>query len=230
MRHAIILLPIYLLFSACTSKVDAAPSQATLNVDSPEQLTRIGGSVHGKRHVTTTGDTYHFTPPNASYGGYTAINDLRLIAWNAPVTVTCAADTVLCWTQTATLTVSTTSNLIGILTDACTTSGTSVCGVDGPGACFLAPAGVPVTDMPLRSAFNSSTDVGFRSGACVNQANVKNNGWPCFQDSDCPTTSSGVDCVTTTVGGISAKAAQRGAFLMLQTPGGASYCFISESQ
>lgn len=221
MRHAVLLLPICLVFSACMRQVDAAPSQATLNIPSPEQLTRIGGSVHGKRHVTTTGDTYYFIPPNATSGGYTAINDLRIISWNAPVTVTCAADTVLCWTQTATLTVSTTSNLVGILTDAN--------GPDGPGACFLAPAGVPVTDMPLRSAFDSSTDVGYRAGACINQALTKNNGWPCRVDGDCPTSTADY-CSTAVVGGQNAKSRQRGAFLMLQTPGGASYCFVSESQ
>lgn len=220
MQTVRLLAPCLLLFSACVQLAEGAPSQATLNIPAADQLTRIGGSVHGKRHVTTTGDTYHFIPPNASYGGYTAINDLRLIAWNAPVTVTCAADTVLCWTQTATLTVSTTSNLVGILTDAN--------GPDGPGACFMAPAGVPVTDMPLRTAFDASTDVGYRAGACINQANTKNNGWPCRVDGDCPTTTSG-NCSTAIVSGQPAKQRQRGAFLMLQSPAGASYCFVSES-
>jgi hypothetical protein len=213
--------PCLLLLSACLQSVDAAPSSATLNIPNADQLTRIGGTVFGKRHVTTTGDTYLFSPPNATSGGYTAISDLRLVAWNAPVTATCAADTILCWTQTATLTVSTTSNLIGILTDAS--------GADGPGACFLAPAGIPVTDMPLRTMFSSSTDVGYRAGVCINQADVNNNGKPCAADADCVTTTSGY-CSTAISNGVTAKARQRGAFLMLQSPAGASYCFVSESQ
>lgn len=219
MQTVRLLAPCLLLLSACIGQVEAESSQSVRRLPAPEQYARIGGSVLGKRHVTTTGDTYFFTPPNATSGGYTAIADLRLIAWDAPVTATCAADTVLCWTQTATLTVSTTSNLIGILTDAN--------GPDGPGACFLAPAGVPVTDMPMRQMFDSSTDIGYRDGVCINGTTARSNIWPCRVDGDCPNSAT---CSTSASNGVTAKARQGGAFLMLQSPAGASYCFVSESQ
>jgi hypothetical protein len=192
---------------------------APLKIPEPEQFTRVGGSVYGKRVITTTGDSYLYTPATPTvHGAYAGIIDLRLVAWNTPVTATCAADTILCWTQTATLTVSTTSNLVGSITDAN--------GPDGPGACFFAPAGIPVTDMPMRQMFSSSNDIGARSGVCIAGTTAISNSWPCRVDGDCP---SSATCSTAGLNGVSPKARQSGAFLMLQSPGGASYCFVSES-
>lgn len=167
-------------------------------------------------------------PVLTSTGGWVSAEDLWLFEFGSIANISCTAQAVFCWSQTATITLAATGHMI----DANAQEGARA---RGAGHCFEVEAGGSVAKMLNRNEFATPTDpstgqpnVGRRVGWCSGRTQTAN--WPCRVAGDCPwpgTTTCNTSVTSITDFWNPPQTNIKGAFLLSIAPV-ATTCYVSE--
>lgn len=183
-----------------------ATSKPPVNINNQDRYIRIGAPYWGidMAVLTTT------RPVRNNQSGAVAISDLRLFAFDSVISMSCIARAKFCFSQTATAALNS-GTQFGHIYDLGAQKFGQTAGTSGVGPCWVVEPGIPYDKTLFRDIFQGpqASTVAARDGVCISSASVA-DGWPCNATADC---SSGT-CSTATLNGRSAKARQKGAFLL----------------